>query len=142
MEWECGSRGSEGVRAGGSGSVEVEGVGVEEGGDECGLPFTSEDAGTVAKRRRLSAMADEPVQSWLDNLPRDDLQHIALLLYGRLPTVFGLTKTAVVGEVLQKNERTIRHWVDDFGWMTFSNGGESSDSQQGHYSTLMSNEEL
>ena len=45
--------------------------GVEEGG---------EGAGTVPKRRRLSAigaMADEPVQSWLDNLPRDDL---ALLL--------------------------------------------------------------
>ena len=51
----------EGVGAGGSGSVEVEGVGVEGGGDECGLPST------VGKRRRLSAigaMADEPVQSW------------------------------------------------------------------------------
>ena len=78
--------------------------GVEEGG---------EGAGTVPKRRRLSAigaMADEPVQSWLDNLPRDDL---APLLYGRLPTIFGLSKTdtaAVVGEVLHKNERTIRRW--------------------------------
>ena len=65
----------EGVGGGGSGSMEVEGEGVEEGGDECGLPSTSEDAGTVPKRRRLSAigdMADEPVQSWLDNLPHDD----------------------------------------------------------------------
>ena len=83
-------------------------------------------------------------QSWLDNLPRDDLQHMALLLYGRLPTIFGLSKTdtaAVVGEVLHKNERTIRRWVDDF----MSNGGEFSESQQGHYvrnNTLMSNEEL
>ena len=150
-----GSMEVEGEGAGGSGSVEVEGVGtggsgsmeVEDGGDEFGLPSTSEEAGTVRKRRRLSAigvMADEPVQSWLDNLPRDDLQHMALLLYGRLPTIFGLSKTdtaAVVGEVLHKNERTIRRWVDDF----VSNGGEFSDSQQGRYvrnNTLMSNEEL
>ena len=142
----------EGEGAGGSGSVEVEGEGaggsgsmeVEEGGDECGLPSTSEEAGPVRKRRRLSAigvMADEPAQLWLDNLPRDDLQHMALLLYGRLPTIFGLSKTdtaAVVGEVLHKNERTIRRWVEDF----MSNGGEFSESQQGHYVTLMSNEEL
>ena len=69
---------------------------------------------------------------------------MALLLYSRLPTVFGLKKTdaaAVVGEVLHKNERTIRRWVHDF----VSNNGEFSDSQQGHYirnNTLMSNEEL
>ena len=92
--WERGGRG------GRSGSEEVEGEGaggrgggggggcgsmeVEEGDDECGLPSTSEEAGTVPKRQRLSAigaMADEPVQSWLANLPRDDLQHMALLLY-------------------------------------------------------------
>ena len=66
---------------------------------------------------------------------------VALL---RLPTIFGLSKTdtaAVVGEVLHKNEHTIRRWVDDF----VSNGGEFSESQQGHYvrnNTLMSNEEL
>ena len=69
------------------------------------------------------------------------LVRLALLLYGRLPTIFGLTKTAVVGEVLQKNEHTIRRWVDNF----VSNGGNFSDSQQGHYvwnNTLMSNEEL
>ena len=75
---------------------------------------------------------------------RDDLQHMALLLYGRLPTIFGLSKTdtaAVVGEVLHKNERTIWRWVEDF----MSNGGEFSESQQGRYgrnNTLMSNEEL
>ena len=62
----------EGVGAGGSGSMEVKGVGaggsgsmeVEEGDDECGLPSTSEEAGTVRKRLRLSAigaMTDEPV---------------------------------------------------------------------------------
>ena len=138
-----GSVEGEGEGAGGSGSVGVEGEEVKEGDDECGLPSTSEDAGTVRKRQRLSAigaMADEPVQSWLDNLPRDDLQHMALLLYGRLPTIFGLSKidtAAVVGEVLHKNERTIRRWVDDF----VSNGGEFSESQQGHYvrnNTLMS----
>ena len=104
----------EGVGGGGSGSVEVEGEGsgsveVEEGDDECG-PSASEEAGTVQKRRRLSAIAAMADESWLDNLPRDDLQHMALLLYGRLPTIFGLSKTdtaAVVGEVLHKNERTI-----------------------------------
>ena len=154
-----GSAEVEGLGAGGSGSVEVEGeveeegaggsgsMEVEEGDDECGLPSTSEEAGTVRKRRRLSAigaMADEPFQSWLANLPRDDMQHMALLLYGRLPTIFGLSKTdtaAVVGEVPHKNEPTIRRWVDDF----MSNGGEFSDSQQGHYvrnNTLMSSEEL
>ena len=147
----------EGEGAGGSGSMEVEEVGTggsgsvevedDEGGDECGLPSTSEEAGPVRKIRRLSAigaMADEPAQLWLDNLPRDDLQHMALLLYGRLPTIFGLSKTdtaAVVGEILHKNERKIRRWVEDF----MSNGGEFSESQQGHYvrnNTLMSNEEL
>ena len=52
-EWECGG---EGMGAGRSGSVEdegegaeVEGEGVDEGGDECGLPSTSEEAGRVAK---------------------------------------------------------------------------------------------
>ena len=98
----------------------------------------------VTKRPRLSeigAMAEEPVQSWLDHLPRDDLQ---LLLYARLPTVFGVQKTdtaVVVGKVLDKSERTIRRWVDDF----VSNGGEFSDSRQGHYiriNTLMTNEDL
>ena len=124
----------EGVGAGGSGSVEVEGVGggvrrLRERGSRRVvmnvLPSTSEEAGTVANRQRLSAigaMADEPGL----------LQYMALLLYGRLPTIFGLTKTdtaAVVGEVLHKNERTIKRWVDDF----VSNGGEFSDCQQGHY---------
>ena len=79
----------EGEGAGGSGSMEGEGEGVEEGGDECGLPSTSEDAGTVAKRRRLSAigaMAEEPVQSWLDNL-------VAARGSARLPTIFGFATT-------------------------------------------------
>ena len=137
----------EGEGAGGSGSVEVEGVGagrsgsmeVEEGDDECGLTSTSEEAGTVRKRRRLSVigvMADVPVQSWLDNLPRDDLQHMALLLYGRLPTIFGLSKTDTAAVVLHKNERTIRRWVDDF----VSNGGEfcSTRETQPHSRSLLS----
>lgn len=111
---------------------------------ECG---PSSEAPIATKRRRLSAIAamgDEPLQEWLDNLPREDLQHTALLLYTRLPVIFGIKKTetaAAVGEILQKNERTIRRWVDDFA----SNEGEFSDSQKGHYTrnnTLMSNEEI
>ena len=69
---------------------------------------------------------------------------MALLLYTRLPAIFSLKKTdtaAAVGEILQKNERTIRRWVDAFA----SNSGDFSDSQQGHYirnNPLMLNEEI
>ena len=50
--------------------------------------YSNEDEGTVTKRLKLSeisAMANEPLQAWLDNVPRDDLQHMALLLYTTLP---------------------------------------------------------
>ena len=89
-------------------------------------------------------MTYEPSQSFLDTCSRDNLQSIALLLYGKLPRIFGLGKketAVVIAEVLQKNERTIRRWVVDIE----SNNGEFSDSQQGYYirnNTLMSNEEL
>ena len=92
----------------------------------------------------ISALAAEPLQEWLDNLPRDDLRHVALLLYTNLPRKFGLQKTdtaATVSEFLQRSGRTIRCWIDDF----VRNDGEFSDTQQGHYvrnNTLMSNEEL
>ena len=45
---------------------------------ECG---PSSKAPTATKRRRLSAitaMGDEPLQEWLDSLPREDLQHMAI----------------------------------------------------------------
>ena len=88
-------------------------------------------------------MAAEPLDEWLDNLPRDDVQHMALLLYTNLSKEFGLQKTnsaSVVASFLHKSERTIRRWIDNF----VSNDGEFSDTQQGHYvrdKTLMSNEE-
>ena len=78
---------------------------------------SSRDDELVAKRLRLSeinARADEPVQSWLNRLPRDDLQHVVLLLYARLPTIFGVQKTdtaLVVGKILHKNEHTIRSLI-------------------------------
>ena len=75
----------------------------------------------------IGAMADEPVQSWLDN----EMTCSTWLCY----CMEGYQ------QVLHKNERTIRRWVDDF----VSNGGEFSESHQGHYvrnNTLMSNEEL
>ena len=106
-----------------------DGSGVQEREEaECGP--SNEEAPAASKRRRLSeitAMGDEPLQAWLDSLPREDVQHMALLLYTRLPAIFGLKKTdtaAAVGDILQKNERTIRRWIDDFA----SNGGEFSDS--------------
>ena len=140
----------------GSGEVRVEGVAgsgearVEGSGEvacESGLGSFTEDEARTTKRRRLSEisdMAEEPLQSWLETVPHDDLQHMALLLYTSFPVVFGLQKTdaaAAVGQVLHKNERTIRRWIDDFA----SNDGEFSESQQGHYvrnNTLMSNEEI
>ena len=92
----------------------------------------------------VCAMAAEPLNEWLNNLHRDDVQHIALLLYANISKEFSLQKTntaSVVASFLHKNERTIRRWIDDF----VSNDGEFSDTQQGHYvrdKTLMSNEEL
>ena len=97
---EDGGRGSEEVGVLGSDEARVEGgvgsgevrTGVEseigsgkvrdEG--EPGSSSYSKEEVPVAKRPRLSdisAMADEPIKSWLDHLPRDDMQHIALLLY-------------------------------------------------------------
>ena len=75
-------------------------------------------------------MGDESFQGWLDSLPQEDLRQMAVLLYTRLPAIFGpkTGTTAAVSEVLQKNERTVRRWVDDFA----SNSGEFSESQQGH----------
>ena len=107
---------------------------------------TSEEDSTV-KRPRLediSTLAAEPLQEWLDNLPRDDLRYVALLLYTNFPRKFGLQKmdtATAVAELLQKSERTVRRWIDDF----VENDGVFSDTQQGHYirnNTLMSNEEL
>ena len=122
------------------------GSGTLEERDDAACGPSSEEAPTATKRRKLSAivrMGDESLQDWLDSLPREDLQQMALLLYTRLPAIFGLKKTdtaAAVSEVLQKNKRTVRRWVDDFA----SNSGEFSESQQGHYArmTLMSNEEI
>ena len=119
---------------GGSGTLEER--------DEAECRPSSEEA-PATKRPRLSVIArmgDESRQSSLDSLPRDDLQQMVLLLYTRLPAIFGLKKTdtaAAVSEVLKKNEQTVRRWVA-------SNKGEFSESQQGHYArmTLMSNEEI
>ena len=105
-----------------------------------------EEQDSTVKRPRLediSTLAAEPLQEWLENLPRDDLRHFALLLYTTLPSRFGLQKTdtaTAVADILQKSERTVRRWIDEF----VQNDREFSDTQQGHYvrdNTLMSNEE-
>ena len=124
-----------------SGGLRVEGESASWG------PSNEEEQGSTVKHPRLvdiRAMANEPLQEWLDNLPRHDLQHVALLLHTNLPSKFGLLKTetaATVATFLHKGEHTIRRWVDDF----VVNGGKFSDTQQGHYvrnNTLMSSEEL
>ena len=83
---------------------------------EMGVTCANDDKGKTStlKRPRLqyiSTMAFEPLQEWLDKLPRDDLQNVALLLYSSLSTKFGLQKTdtaATGAEFLHKSERTIR----------------------------------
>ena len=96
---------------GGSGEVRVESGMVSEEAMNIGEPGSSREDEPVAKRLRLSdisAMADEPIQSWLNHLPRDDMQHVALLLYTKLPAIFGIQKTnaaVVVGEILHENEK-------------------------------------
>ena len=110
-EWvEGGSESVAGVEVvvarveGQSGSVDAE---IGEGRD--GYRLETLCYSIVAKRPRLleiGAMADEPVQAWLDNLPHDDTQHMVLVLYARLPTIFSLQKTdtaAAVGTILSKN---------------------------------------
>ena len=134
-----------GTREETDGARDDEGLGVQERGETvCG---PSSEGPPASKRRRLSEIAivgDEPLQAWLVNLPRDDLQHMALLLYTRLSAIFGLNKTDtvdVVGDIIGKNKRTVRRWVDDFTL----NEGEFSESQQGRYTrsnTLISSEEI
>ena len=107
----------------------------------------SSEGPSASKQRRLSEitiMGDELLQTWLVNLPRDDLQHMALLLCTRQTAMIGLNKTNtvdVVGDIIGKNRCTVRQCVDDFTL----NEGEFSESQQGCYTrsnTLMSSEEI
>ena len=133
-----------------SGEGRVQGESTSGEGRVQGEQSTSNDGeeqDTTVKRPRLEdigTLAAEPLQEWLANLPRDDLHHFALLLYTTLPSKFGLQKTGTataVADILQKSERTVRRWIDEF----VQNDGEFSDTQQGHYvrdNTLMSNEEL
>ena len=82
-----------------SGEARVESGRVSEEATNKGEPGSSREDEPLTKRLRLSdisAMADEPIQSWLDHLPRDDIHHVALLLYTRLPAIFGIQKTNVV----------------------------------------------
>ena len=121
-----------------------DGSGVQEREEtECGS--SSEEAPAASKRRRLSeitAMGMSHCRPGLIVFPERTCStwHFCCIL----PAIFGLKKTdtaAAVGDILQKNERTIRRWIDDFA----SNEGEFSDSQQGHYTrstTLMSNDGL
>ena len=73
-----------------------------------------EEQDATVKRPRLediSTLAAEPLQEWLDNLPRDDLRHVALLLYTSLPRKFDLQKTdtaATVGIQKQSLKNTTK----------------------------------
>ena len=54
---------------------------------------TSESTVKRPKLEDIGTLAAEPLQEWLDSLPRDDVRHVALLLYTNLPRKFGLQKT-------------------------------------------------
>ena len=73
-------------------------------GDEvrAGEQSTSKSTVTAVKRPKLediATLAAEPPQEWLDSLPRDDVRHVALLLYTNLPRKFGLQKTDTAATV-------------------------------------------
>ena len=133
-----------------SGEARVEGESTSDEARVEGEQSTNNDGeeqDSTVKRPRLediSTLAAEPLQEWLENLPRYDLRHFVLLLYTTLPGKFGLQKTdtaTAVADILQKNERTVRRWIGEF----VQNDGEFSDTLQGHYvreNTLMFNEEL
>ena len=141
---------SDGARVGSELMSDETRVGGEWTSDEVilgGEQSASNDQVLAVKRPKLedvSTLAAEPLQEWLDSLPRDDLCHVALLLYTNLPRKFGLQKTytaATVAAFIKKSERTVRCWIDEF----VQNDGEFLDTQQGHYvrnNTLMSNVEL
>ena len=84
----------------------------------CILGGTRSEVEDSVKRVRIDdvcAMAAEPLDEWLENLPRDDVQHMALLLYTNLSKGLQKTNTAsVVASFLHKSECTIKHWIDDF----------------------------
>ena len=92
----------------------------------------------------IAELASKTLEQWLENLSRDNVMYLAMLLYVELPKHFTLQKiktATVVASVLGRNEHTVRRWIDDF----VENDGEFSDTQQGRYArenTLMSNEEL
>ena len=79
----------------GSGEVGVESGEVRVEGDSSGELMagtgseqtrgdSDDEYDSTVKRVRIDdvrAMAAEPINEWLDNLPRDDVQHMALLLY-------------------------------------------------------------
>ena len=115
-----------------SGEARVEGESTSGEGRVMGEQSTSNDGeqqDSTVKRPRLediSTLAAEPLQEWLENLPRDDLRHFVLLLYTTLPSKFGLQKTDTatpVADILQKSERTVRRWIDEF----VQNDGEFSE---------------
>ena len=104
---------------------------------------TSEEDSTVKHPRLedISTLAAEPLQEWLDNLPRDDLCHVALLLYTNFPRKFGLQKMDTAAAVAKFLQKTVRCWIDD----CVENDRVFSDTQQDHYvrnNTLMSDKEL
>ena len=73
---------------------------------------TSEGLESAKKQPKLediSMMAATPLQEWLENLPQNDLQYVALLLYTSLPRslVFRKHTTAAVAKFLQKSDHTI-----------------------------------
>ena len=84
------------------------------------------------------------VKSWVQALDHEDRKSLAMLLCFVLVKELSFTETnaaALTSRVISKNEKTVRRWRTDL----VSNGGASSESNQGRYQrtgVLWANEEL
>ena len=90
------------------------------------------------------ALTEQHIQEWVSVLPRDDLMSLSLTLHHLLTNVYGVKKTDAaesIGQLIGKNERTVREWRKTF----CDNAGSFPDSEQGHYQrqgVLWQDEEL
>ena len=90
------------------------------------------DPNTSLDSEQEKALAAQHVEEWVSVLSRDDLMSLSLTLHHVLVNIYGVTKrnaAEMIGNLIGKNERTVREWRKFFN----DNGGSFPDSEQGHY---------
>ena len=102
------------------------------------------DPNTSLDSEQEKALAAQHIEEWVSVLSRDDLMSLSLTLHHVLVNIYGVTKrnaAEMIGNLIGKNERTVREWRKSFN----DNGGSFPDSEQGHYrrqGVLWQDEEL